>query len=79
MVSWSNTFSSGFSVSNCIRQGGLISSDLYNVYTDSLRLSLRVTKFGWHIGGVCANHICYGDDMVIFTTSAKALQCLLDV
>ena len=79
VVKWGNALSSGLKVSNGIRQGGLISPVLYNVYTDSLSDLLHRTKIGFHIGCECVNHISYADDMVLLAPSAKALQTLLNV
>ena len=78
MVEWGNAISSGFNVSNGIRQGGLISPELYNIYTDDLNRLLVQTKIGCHVSGECVNHVSYADDLVILAPSVKALQRLLD-
>ena len=79
VVRWGKTFSSGFTVTNGIRQGGLISPILYNVYTDELNDMLKQSNLGCHVAGVCVNHISYADDMVLLAPSAKALQALLNI
>ena len=79
VVKWGTSFSTSFRVTNGIRQGGLISPILYNVYTNELNERLKETNVGCHISGVCVNHISYADDMVVLAPSAKALQTLLNV
>ena len=76
---WRKTFCSGLTVTNGIRQGGLISPILYNVYADELNDMLKQSKLGCHFAGVCVNHVSYADDMVLLAPSAKALQALLNI
>ena len=78
-MKWGSAVSSAFTVSNGIRQGGLISPILYNVYTDSLNTQLHRAKIGCHIAGECINHVAYADDMVLLAPSAKALQSLINI
>ena len=78
VVKWGNGFSSPFTISNGIRQGGIISPFLFNVYMDSLSDELLNLGVGCYIRGVCINHICFADDMVVLAPSAKALQQILN-
>ncbi|XP_037796380.1 steroidogenic factor 1-like [Penaeus monodon] len=66
-----NAVPCAFTVSNVIRQGGLISPVLFNVYTDSLSVHLLRAKIGCHIAGKCINHIAYTDGIVFLAPSAK--------
>ena len=77
-IKWGNSFSLPFRVSNGIRQGGIISPYLYNVYTDELTTLLDKKKIGCHVDGMSLNHVVYADDMVVLAPSAKALQEILD-
>ena len=78
-VKWGHSVSSSFSVSNGIRQGGLLSPLLYNVYTDDLSRRLKTAKIGCHIAGECLNHISYADDMALLAPSIKALQAMVEL
>ena len=77
-VRWGDVVSSNFSVSNGIRQGGILSPLMYNIYTDDLNMKLNECKVGCQMGGVFINHLSYADDMVLLAPSAKALQQLID-
>lgn len=78
-VKWGNAISSYFEVSNGIRQGGILSPILYNLYTDRLSTLLTRSRIGCHIAGECVNHVAYADDMVLLSPSWKALQLLIEI
>ena len=78
-VRWGSTLSTPFNVTNGVRQGGILSPYLYNVYIDDLSHILSKTQVGCYINGVCANHLAYADDTVILAPSAQGLQDLLHV
>ena len=60
-VRWGNAISSYFEISNGIRQGGILSPILYNLYTDSLSTQLLSSRIGFHFAGECVNHIVYAE------------------
>ena len=66
-----------FVITNGVRQGGILSPLLFNVYMDGLSSSLSNTPTGCVIGGVMVNHIMYAD--VIISPSVKGLQRLLHI
>ena len=78
-VRWGSAVSNSFVVTNGVRQGGILSPLLFNVYMDGLSSSLSNTPTGCAIGGVMVNHIMYADDLVIISPSVKGLQRLLHV
>ena len=78
-VRWGSAVSDSFVVTNGVRQGGILSPLLFNVYMDGLSSSLSNTPTGCAIGGVMVNHIMYADDLVVISPSVKGLQRLLDV
>ena len=45
-IRWGNTFSSLFSVSNGVKQGGILSPALFNIYMDGLSTSLNSSNIG---------------------------------
>ena len=68
-VRWGSAVSDSFFVTNGVRQGGILSPLLFNVYMDGLSSSLSNTPTGCSIGGVMVNHIMYADDLVIISPS----------
>ncbi len=79
MVKWGNCISTSFTVLNGLRQGGILSSHMYNVYIDDLSKQLADSNVGCYINDVCTNHFIYADDTVIVAPSPLALQELLDI
>ena len=56
-IRWGNTFSSLFSVWNGVKQGGILSFTLFNIYMDGLSTSLNSSNIGGHIGSNLLNHL----------------------
>ncbi|CAG9131897.1 unnamed protein product [Plutella xylostella] len=78
-VRWGDATSNEYRLDCGVRQGGLTSPDLFNLYIDDLIRGLRSTNVGCHIGGVCVNNLSYADDMVLLSPSIRGLQKLLSV
>ena len=68
-VRWGSAVSDNFFVSHGVRQGGILSPLLFNVYMDCLSDSLCNTYTGCNIGGIMINHLMYADDLVIISPS----------
>ena len=79
MVKWGNTLSDPFNVKNGIKQGGLLSPYLFNLYVDKLSVNLNASNVSCTVGNIIVSHLSYADDMVLVAPSKKALQKLLDV
>ncbi|CAG9133706.1 unnamed protein product [Plutella xylostella] len=78
-VKWGDTMSNDYRLECGVRQGGLTSPDLFNLYINDLIEELRGTGIGCHVGGVCVNNLSYADDMVLLSPSIKALRRLLAI
>ena len=78
-VKWGKTFSDSFSVSNGVRQGGILSPYLFSIYLDDLSQKLNTVRAGCYIGNVCLNHIMFADDICVFSPSLLGVQDLLNV
>ena len=76
-IQWGQCVTDGFTVSNGVRQGGILSPFLYNFYTNSLSNALDRTGVGCRYLG-SMNHIAYADDMVLLSPSPFGLQTLLN-
>lgn len=60
-----------------VRQGGLSSPILFNLYVNDLIGRLSSTHVGCHIGEICFNNISYADDMVLLGPSVDSIKDLL--
>ena len=65
-------------MSNGVRQGGILSPILFNLYMDNLSHNLNNSYVGCTLNGIYANHLAYADDMCLMAPSANGLQVLLD-
>ena len=60
-----------------VRQGCVMSSDLFNLYSETIFRKLEDIP-GFNINGVNLNNLRYADDTVLIAESQKQLQRLLD-
>ena len=54
--------SESFNVSNGVRQGGILSPYLFNLYMDDLSGRLKEIYAGCKIANMVINHLLYADD-----------------
>ena len=78
-IRWGNTFSTFFCLCNCVKQGGIISPVLFNVYMDDLSCVLNRSNIGLCIGGEIVSHLSYVDDLCSICLSSADMQKLLNV
>ena len=78
-VRWGSVTSDPFHVTNGVRQGGILSPFLFNMYMNDLSLILNASGTGCRIGDSLINHLMYADDLVIFSPYSAGLQQLLRV
>ena len=78
-VRWAGVLSPGFHVSNGVRQGGILSPYLFNVYMDDLSIALNGCHTGYVVDNIPVNHLLYADDLVVFAPSISGLRELLKV
>ena len=76
-VRWGSSISASFRVSNGVRQGGILSPHLFNVYVDDLSQILNRCRTGCLSGNITINHLMYADDLVLLSPSATGLKELL--
>ena len=76
-VKWGHCISKSFNVTNGVRQGGVLSPQLFNVYIDGLRDILNKPTIGGSLGGKRINYILYADDLCNVSLSSAGLQQLL--
>ena len=78
-IRWGNVHSSPFSVSNGVKQGGILPPILFNVYMDDLTVSLNSCNIGGRFGNIFLNHLCYADDLCLISLSSAGMQKLLGI
>ena len=78
-VRWQNTMSNSFTISNGIRQGGILSPMLFSRYIHDLLQGISAAGIGCNIGGIFYNILAYADDLVLLAPIWAALQLLLNL
>ena len=78
-VKWDGHLGNWFSIFAGVRQGGILSPDLYNIYVDDLVLILQKSGVGCYISKIFAAALLYADDMCVLAPSLHGLQKLLDL
>ena len=78
-VRWNLTFSELFSVSNVVKQGGVLSPILFSLYFDKLLVELRELGIGYHMNGLFIGAFLYADDITIIAPSCYALNSMFNV
>ena len=78
-VKWANAYSSEFSVSNGVKQGGVISPLLFCVYMDGLITELLSSNVGCFMGSVYAGIFLFADDIKLLAPSVQALNIMLNI
>ena len=78
-VRWGNSYSDNFSVSNGVKQGGVISAIFFCVYMDGLISELIASQVGCWMGSVYAGASAYADDFKLLAPSVEALNIMLNI
>lgn len=78
-VKWAGTMSDPYRLKCGVRQGGLSSPSIFNLYINGLIEALSEQHVGCHIDCVCFNNISYADDMVLLSASVCGLRKLLRI
>lgn len=78
-VRWAGVLSDSYRLECGVRQGGLTSPKLFNLYINALIEELSSVRVGCYIDGICVNNISYADDMVLLSASACGLERLLGI
>ena len=76
-VSWDNIKTSYVSMSNGVKQGGVISSIWFSLYIDPLLLELKRSGIGCHINCTYMGVLSYADDITLSCPSIWGLNDML--
>ncbi|XP_061723701.1 uncharacterized protein LOC133529924 [Cydia pomonella] len=78
-VRWAGAYSEEYRLECGVRQGGLTSPRLFNLYINSLIEELTGAGIGCSVGGKIMNNISYADDMALLSPSIGALEILIGI
>ena len=76
-VEWGSSFSETFSISNGVKQGGVLSPILFGVYINSLLD--KQSRAGCCLGHIFMGAFGYADDIILLAPCKKSLCVLLDI
>ena len=78
-VRWQDQISQTFPISNGVKQGGVLSPILFNVYMDNLLLRLRNCGLGCHVGPAFAGAFGYADDLALLAPTVNSLKYMINI
>ncbi|XP_026331998.1 uncharacterized protein LOC113239294 [Hyposmocoma kahamanoa] len=78
-VRWGGSFSGDYGLECGVRQGGLSSPKLFNLYINDLIVELSNERVGCTVDSVFINNISYAGDMALLCPSVGALRRLLGI
>ena len=76
---WNGQYSSSFSTSNGVRQGGVLSPILFTLYIDVLLERLESSGVGCHIGHEYLGSLCSADDLALLAPTVFSLRRMLKI
>ena len=76
-VKWNNVISEEFNALNGVKQGGVLSPLLFNIYMDELIHRLRKSGVGCHVGPYYCSAFGYADDICIIANCIKDLSYMI--
>jgi len=78
-VRWNSYIGAQFKVLSGVRQGGILSPILFNMYVDDLIEALKANGDGCHVRNCYIGCIMYADDLLLLSPSVTGLQRMLDI
>ena len=78
-VRWGNSISPDLFGGNGVKQEGIISPILFNIYMDDLSMHLNNSGIGGDLRTAFINHLCYADDLCLISLSSSGMQQLLHI
>ena len=70
-IKWNAAISCSFDTSNSVKQGGVLSPLLFNVYLDEHTLLLREQGDGCNMNGIFEGAFRYADDVTLLAPTGR--------
>ena len=77
-IRWNNAVSDYYTISNGVKQGGVLSAILLSLYLDQLISRRRHIGMGCHVNGLFTGVCIYGDDITLLAPSRASLALVLE-
>ena len=78
-VSWGNHLSQYFELASGVKQSGVQSPILFNMYIEKLFLELKRSGYGCHINNTFVGALCYADDVALLSPSIRGLNDMISL
>ena len=79
VIRWNDYDSIPLTVLSGVRQGGILSLILFNMYVDCIIIALRKSDYGCHLRHLYVGCFLYADDLILLSASIYDLQKMLDI
>jgi hypothetical protein len=76
-VKFSDSVSKYFSISNGVKQGGVLSPVLFTCYLNGLIENVKKSGYGCHVGDFFTGCVAYADDVVLLAPTVTALKVII--
>jgi len=78
-VRWGSCYSNFFTLACGVRQGGVLSPHLFNVYIDEIVNSVAKSNASISFNFICMSIFLYADDILLISPSVSLLQKLVNI
>ena len=68
-----------FQLANSVKQGGVLSAQLFTLFIDKLLLDLKQSGYGCHIGDTFIGVLSYADDITLICPSLRGINGMLQI
>jgi len=79
VIRWNDHDSTPLTVLSGVRQGGILSPILFNMYVDCIITALRKSDYGCHLRYLYVGCFLYADDLILLSASIYDLQKMLNI
>ena len=77
-IRWNNSVSDYFTISNGVKQGGVLSPVLFSIHLYQFIAQLRYLGMGFHMNGLFTGVFIYADDITLLAPSRASMTLILE-